>query len=563
MIIQLRPYQQAAVDETYQAWRNGNQNVCLVMPTGSGKAFTLSFVAKEYASRQEKVIIQVHRKELLGQLSCSLAAIGVMHTFIAPKKTINFICRLHREKFQGRCYYSTTAKVCLATVQTLVRRNTTSWESLVKLKICDEFHHLQKGNIWGKAWEKFENANGLGPTATPQRTDGGGLSRETDGFADYMVLGPTMRQLIDLGALSKYRVFAPRTDIRDELLKTDIRDEFTAQSVEEALLGSHIVSNAVREYQRVMLNEQAIVFGRSVQNAEELANEFNAAGISALALSSNDDDEKRERGMRDFVNGKLRILTNYALFDEGVDVPGLTGVIDCQPTKSLIKFHQKWGRMLRTAPGKQYGIYIDMVHNLRIGDIGNHALPDSPQLWSLDRTKTRSKEEQDDIVKLTNCLNCWSPYAADLHACPYCGTVPPAPTPRGLSAGPVLIDDDLVELTPETLANLRGEIDSARQDSTEAMHEKFGAAASGIIPMKWRKDHRKRKEELQELDRIISLWAGMWHEFGMTDADIHEEFRKAYRMSIFQARALKRAEAEKLREKITVALVDNGVIVTE
>lgn len=121
MNIELRPYQQNVVNEAYRAWVNKLQDVLIVMPTGAGKAFTLSFIAREYASRGHKVIIQVHRRELLAQLSISLAQIGVMHTFIASKSTTAYIRMLHQQKF-GRVFVDGMARVCLASVQTLVNK---------------------------------------------------------------------------------------------------------------------------------------------------------------------------------------------------------------------------------------------------------------------------------------------------------------------------------------------------------------------------------------------------------------------------------------------------------
>jgi superfamily II DNA or RNA helicase len=43
-------------------------------------------------------------------------------------------------------------------------------------------------------------------SATPERLSGEGLGE----VFDDMILGPTVRQLIDLGSLSEYRMYAPR-----------------------------------------------------------------------------------------------------------------------------------------------------------------------------------------------------------------------------------------------------------------------------------------------------------------------------------------------------------------
>ena len=516
-----------------------------------GKAYTLSYIAREFASRGNKVVVQVHRRELIGQLSCSLATLGVVHTIIGSKATIEFVKQLHLAEF-GRIFIDPMAKVCLASVQTLIgKKGVENWSSSVGLKVTDECHHVLKENTWGRCWDLFPNAYGLGVTATPQRTDGYGLGTSADGVFDRMVIGPTMRELINMGNLSEYKVFVPPTDFKVGSLKTGSNGEYTAASVEEALTGSHVVGDAVNHYMRFMPNEPCIVFASSLDRSDEIAAAFNASGIPAASVSSKDTDEHRSKAMRDFKSGKLKVLSNFALYDEGVDVPGLTGVIDCAPSKSLIKFHQRFGRMLRKSPGKTHGVYIDMVSNIKIENRGTHALPDSPMIWSLDRRKTRSSEEDNNILKLTSCLECFQPYLSSDSMCPHCGTPKPVPVARG-SSGPVEIDDQLVELTPERCAALRGEIDDARRDSTEWMVEKFGTHASGIIPMKQRKNHRERKETLLSLDDSIANWAGVMRGFGMCDDEIRHGFQREFGMSIYEARVLKRADADKLISKLVL-----------
>lgn len=516
-----------------------------------GKAYTLSFVAREFASRGNKVVVQVHRRELVGQLSCSLATLGVVHYIIGSKATIEFVKQLHLEQF-GRVFIDPMARVCLASVQTLIgKKGVENWAPSVGLKVTDECHHVLKENTWGRCWDLFPDAYGLGVTATPARTDGFGLGTHADGVFDRMVIGPTMRELINMGNLSEYKVFVPPTDFRADALKTGSNGEYTAASVEEALQGSHVVGDAVNHYMRFMPNEPGIVFASSLARSDEMAAAFNAAGIPAASVSSKDTDEHRNKAMRDFKSGKLKVLSNFALYDEGVDVPGLTGVIDCAPSKSLIKFHQRFGRMLRKSPGKTHGIYIDMVSNIRIENRGTHSLPDSAMIWSLDRRKTRSSEEDANILKLTSCLECFQPYLSTDSVCPHCGAVKPVATVRN-SAGPVEIDDQLVELTPQRLAALRGEIDEARMDSTEWMMNKFGTHASGVIPMKQRKNHKERKEALTTLDGAIANWAGVMRDFGMTDDEIRDGFKREYGLSIYEARVLKRVDADKLISKLVL-----------
>lgn len=653
-----------------------------------GKAYTLSYIVREFMNRGQKCVVQVHRRELVGQLSCSLATLGVVHYIIGSKATKEFVKKLHLEQF-GRIFLDDMARVCLASVQTLVgKKGVENWAGSVGLKVTDECfiagtmidgtpienikvgdyvtaydqgtdsfakkrvtrlfkndapgelvmirtrhgetitctkshpfwtqnrgwvdaadleltdlvylrhddgefyyrhldgaaivpnrgeryvynievedlhtyvannvvvhncHHVLASNTWGRCWNLFPQAYGLGVTATPRRTDGYGLGSHEDGVFDRMVLGPTMRELIDMGNLVEYKVFIPPSDFRPEALKRGSNGEFTAASIADALEGSHVVGDAVKHYMRFMPNQAGIVFASSLDESDKIADAFNASGIPAMSVSSKDDDEKRERAMREFKAGKLKVLSNFALYDEGVDVPGLYGVIDCAPTTSTIKFHQRFGRMLRTAPGKSHGIYIDMVSNIKTETRGTHKLPDAPHSWALDRTKNRSSEEDLNVPKLSSCLACFEPFDAFLPVCPHCGQPKQAGVARNVSA-PVHLDDELVELTPERRALLIGEIEETRMDSTQWMYDKFGPAAAGIIPMKQRKNHKERKAALDTLDGAMVQWANGLREFGIDDDTIREQFRRTFGIDIVQARVLKRAEAEKLFDRISNVL---------
>ena len=55
---------------------------------------------------------------------------------------------------------------------------------------------------------------------------------------------------------------------------------------------------------------------------------------------------------------------------------------------------------------------------------------------------------------MTVCIECAGMYERVLKACPYCGAVPVV----AARSKPAYVDGDLIELSPETLAEMRGEI---------------------------------------------------------------------------------------------------------
>ena len=131
----LRPYQEKAISDLKIAVRNGSKAPLLVMPTGSGKTVVFSQIAKNCLSKEKKVLILVHRKELIDQASKKLANINVEHGIIAAN------------------YKGKKADIQIASVQTLVRRlQTTIFDP--NLIIIDEAHHAAAGS-WKKIMEYY------------------------------------------------------------------------------------------------------------------------------------------------------------------------------------------------------------------------------------------------------------------------------------------------------------------------------------------------------------------------------------------------------------------------
>ena len=66
--MELRPYQQAAVDAVYKHLRERDDNPCVVCPTGCGKSIILAQIAKDAVEKWHgRVLILAHVKELLEQ----------------------------------------------------------------------------------------------------------------------------------------------------------------------------------------------------------------------------------------------------------------------------------------------------------------------------------------------------------------------------------------------------------------------------------------------------------------------------------------------------------------
>jgi ATP-dependent helicase IRC3 len=88
---------------------------------------------------------------------------------------------------------------------------------------------------------------------------------------------------------------------------------------------------------------------------------FRAAGIRAEALDGTTPGEQRHAILERLQRGETRVLVNVAVLTEGVDVPSVSCVVIAMPTRSQVKYAQAVGRGLRTFPGKDDCLVIDVV----------------------------------------------------------------------------------------------------------------------------------------------------------------------------------------------------------
>lgn len=545
MIPTLRPYQQSLVTETYHQWDAGKQFVAMVSSTGSGKSMTLTAIVAKERDRGQYVLVLAHRQELITQLSDTMGRMEIRHQVIAANKAVRFAAKQSMEN-HGVNYVDPNARVMVASVQSMREAKIADLAKLGnKLTVIqDEFHHAtKKSKTWGGVLTPLMNAGarGLGPTATPCRADGQGLSRETDGYADVIVEGPTMRWLIDNGYLSQYKIYCPPTDLRlDNVETSKTTGDYKEKELKAEIGRSHIVGDIVSHYLKICPGKRGITFTVGVDTAEEVAEEYRKRGVPAIALSGRNADEERVQAIRDLKSGKILQIVNDSLIGEGVDIPAVEVVSFARPTQSYALYAQMFGRALRPFEGKSHAIIIDAVSNVM-----RHGLPDAPREWSLDRRERRTGKSEPSTVRV--CTACAAVYERFLDACPDCGEPVPKPADR---SGPVQVEGDLYELDPTVLAQMRNEVVGARE-TPEAMRDRLVANHNPVVAVMSRVNKQiKRLDALGELDRAMATIAGYWRHQGMSDSEIFRKFYLNYRVDWLTAQSLKKDDAEILMKKI-------------
>lgn len=402
-MIQLRDYQQDMVDRIRAGMALGNKWQLLQFPTGAGKTFTAGYMIDAARKKGKTCYFVVPRRELLKQTAESYASVGIPFGYIAAGYTPNPF-----------------AKVQLCTVGSLARRlDKIKPEHRPDLIFADETH-FGSGQL-GKIieWGKSHGSWGVGLSATPSRTDGKGLGC----WYDWMEEGPSVRELMDMGNLSDYRLFAPDTPdmtgirtVAGDYNKGQLADKMEADRV--------LVGNAVKHYRSHAMGRLNVVFCASVKHSQIVADSFRSQGIPSAHISGGMDDAERGRIIRAFAKRELLVLTSCQMLTFGFDLSSAAQmdvtvecISDLQPTQSLAMQLQKWGRGLRK---KDYPALI-FDH---AGNSDRHGLPDDEREWTLADREKRKGGNQEPTLPTRQCSECWFVHRP-APICPNCGHVYP------------------------------------------------------------------------------------------------------------------------------------------
>lgn len=374
MAYQLRQYQQDLISKVAASWfEHGNRRVMAQLSTGGGKSVILSSIVKDFSNRGLKVLVLAHRQELIHQLVEKLEAIvnepvGVIMAGVKP---------------------SYDRDIQVGSVQSMARR----LESCphLDLIVIDEAHHSCSAS-YVKITDKYPTAKVLGVTATPIRLDGKGFR----GVFDDLICGVSTTDLIDMGSLSPYKYYGAERSMSVQGIKKTGGD-YAASAVEAENPAGIVANQVIEAYRRHLTGKQSVIFAVSVAHSIAIAQALNSVGIITHHLDGMTDSAERKSAMQLFRDRKIQCLTNCALFDEGLDIPSLDGVILARPTASLSRYLQMAGRALRVADGKDYATIIDLAGNYeRLG------MPDEDRTWTLDGVEKKKRERKATKVRKRN-----------------------------------------------------------------------------------------------------------------------------------------------------------------
>ena len=414
MTFELRPYQVAAVDGAKELFRQGHKRIVLSMATGGGKTECAMAILQASIEKGSKVSFVADRRSLVKQTSERFTKSGIRHGILMGNDTIG-----------------TLESTRVESAQTILSRGLRQGTDLF---VVDESHCVFPALIKLIA---DSGAYLVGLTATPFPAKMADpidshlpieqQSPDSPPRYEAMVSSVTTDQLIADGYLCPFDVVAPESVVDVEGVKVQ-SGEFDKKEIGKRIM--RIVGDIVSTWEQQLEDryggeiQPTVVFGASIDDAEQLQKEFRKRGYPARIVSSREDDDHNQTTINAFRDGEFDILVNCSILSRGTDFPRATILCDAYPMRKMLTPIQRYGRVMRTFPGKERATVIDYGENWISMRDSIMSFYTSGPVWpppEASNKNARDKKPPRDAI----CKACRTVMSPEDAVCPACGTPKP------------------------------------------------------------------------------------------------------------------------------------------
>jgi DNA repair protein RadD len=363
--MQLRPYQQAAVDAATSWMKRRIDPGLLELATGAGKSWICADIAHwVYENSGKKVLCLQPSKELTEQNHDKYLATGQSASIFSASAGAK--CMRHN------IVYGTPG-----TVKNSISRFGDKFAAV----IIDEAHGITPTIqfIIAKMREKNPKLRVIGMTATPYRLNTGyiyqydlsgqhvGEDCAKDPYFNTLLYSIGTNELIDMGFLTFAHADPSEVDsYKAGNMQLNSRGKFDAKEVEQVFEGKGRLTSAI--VADVVSHSAGrcgvMLFAATVQHAKEIMQSLPPANAKMLGGDVNMKKGEREALINDFKAQRFKYIVSVGTLTTGFDAPHVDLVAILRPTESPGLLQQIIGRGLRLFEGKEDCLILDYAENI-------------------------------------------------------------------------------------------------------------------------------------------------------------------------------------------------------
>ena len=401
--MQLRPYQQDAVDSAIAWMRKSTEPALLGLSTGAGKSHIAAAIALWITQKTgKKVLVLQPSKELTSQNFEKYLATGEKASIFSA--SANSKCTRHN--------------VVYATPKTVLNSISRFGDAFACV-IVDECHMTTPTikQIIAHIAAKNPMLRVIGMTATPYRMGTGYIYQydatgeriskldtdETiDAYYHSLLYKINTRALIDMGFLTPAHTDTTALHYDTDNLTINKMGNFDARQIEQAFEGqgrltSQIVADVVQHAQG---RNGVMLFASTVKHAQEILDSLPPDNSRMIGGDVNMAKAEREKLINDFKQQRFKYIVSVGTLTTGFDAPHVDLVAILRATESASLFQQIIGRGLRLCDGKEDCLVLDYAENIERHDLKDDIF--SPKITTSKAKSSGSIDSECEWCKFTN-----------------------------------------------------------------------------------------------------------------------------------------------------------------
>ena len=403
MSLQLRDYQEEAIQKLREGFARGHRSQLLYLGTGGGKTEIAIAMLEAARKKGSKAAMILDRIVLCDQTSKRLDKYSVDHGVLQA----------------GHWRYKPYENIQVCSAQTLEKRG--SFPGL-DLLVVDECHAQRKQTI--EFIKNNPQVKVVGLSASP-------FTKGLAGTYSNVVSPITTKELVDQGSLVPLRVFIAKEIDMDGAKK--VAGEWS--QAEATKRGLKITGDVVAEWTKKTREifggpRKTVVFAAGVAHGADLAQKFQALGYNFVSLSYKDDEDWKREVIEDFAKPESKIIGLIAcdILTKGFDNEHVMIGVSARPfSKSFSSHVQQMGRVMRAnqndPESKPFAVWLDHSGNyLRFREDWDQLFEDG--VTKLEDGKEKAKKEPSERAKKeSKCPACHILWVGGSDTCFNCGHV--------------------------------------------------------------------------------------------------------------------------------------------
>lgn len=359
---QLRPYQQQAVNECWEALKKDDAPVLLMASVGAGKSLMIASILLSMQKAGKRALCLVNNAELVRN-NCE--------TFREEGGSASIYCAALSSKDCSAPIVFGTPKSVLNAID--------KGENLAHIRfniiVVDEAHAINYTNpktsfmrILRHYKHEYPDMRLLGATGTNFRFKGTEIVGDKCLFKSQVGNITTEKLIADGYLIDPTFHVDPQLVIDFSRVKIKQNGQFDERQLENVITESARLTELIcKQVVHIMESQNrfgCFFFATTKKHAEEIYSHL-PPDETAIILGDTEQDERTEI-LQKARQGKIRYLVNIAIISVGVDIPAYDTIAYLRPTESLVLLVQTMGRVLRLSPAtnKTEALVLDFAGNI-------------------------------------------------------------------------------------------------------------------------------------------------------------------------------------------------------